>query len=113
MIADDTQLHQVLLNLCVNARDVMPDGGTLWFESDSVDIEDGFGTDDEDFKPGSYFVWRVRDNGMGMTPNVLKRIFDSFFKTKDFQKGTGLGLSILMGVGQRAWWFGARRIYRR
>jgi len=98
ILGDDTQLHQVLLNLCVNARDAMPDGGTLHMESDFVQLGEDFVSANQDFKPGSYVVWRIRDTGTGIPEDVLNHIFDPFFTTKDQDKGTGLGLSILMGI---------------
>lgn len=94
---DTTQLHQVLLNLCVNARDAMPDGGTLTIEARMVEIDQLAGAVPE-AKPGTYVVFRVSDTGMGIRPEVMERIFDPFFTTKTADQGTGLGLSTVVGI---------------
>jgi PAS domain S-box-containing protein len=93
-----TQLHQVLLNLCVNARDAMPAGGTL-----SVVAQNQRLTREElrgrpDSKPGPYVVITVADTGTGIAPEVLDRIFEPFFTTKEPGKGTGLGLATVQGI---------------
>ena len=95
---DATQLHQVLLNLCVNARDAMPNGGMLNLEAAEVDIDATFASSVREAKPGRYVLWRVTDNGTGIPPEVLDRVFDPFFTTKDPGKGTGLGLSTVLGI---------------
>jgi signal transduction histidine kinase/ActR/RegA family two-component response regulator len=95
--ADKSQLHQVLLNLCVNARDAMPDGGTLTLStgitpgSDLMEIFSGVTAE-------NYACIRVRDTGIGMTREVKSHIFEPFFSTKERGKGTGLGLSVVYGV---------------
>jgi len=98
VIGDATQLHQVLLNLCVNARDAMPNGGQLIMTAENVTIN----AHDEDFNSdvdaGVYVVLRVEDSGTGILPDVLDRIFDPFFTTKGVGHGTGLGLSTSMGI---------------
>lgn len=95
--ADPSQIHQVLLNLCVNARDAMPDGGTLSLITAVI-----AGTDLTEMFSGvtaeSYACVRVRDTGMGMTRQVKSHIFEPFFSTKERGKGTGLGLSVVYGV---------------
>ena len=95
---DATQLHQVLLNLCVNARDAMPHGGKLVLEAQRVEVDAAFATSAPDARPGEYVVLRVTDNGMGIEPEILDRIFDPFFSTKGTEKGTGLGLSTCIGI---------------
>jgi two-component system cell cycle sensor histidine kinase/response regulator CckA len=95
--ADKSQLHQVLLNLCVNARDAMPDGGTLNLVTSIIP-----GTDLTEMFSGvtadSYACVRVRDTGIGMSRQVKSHIFEPFFTTKERSKGTGLGLSVVYGV---------------
>jgi len=98
VLGDATQLHQVLLNLCVNARDAMPHGGTLTLEAESREVDAVYASSVPDAKPGKYVVLRVRDTGTGISPETLDRIFDPFFTTKDPDKGTGLGLSTVMGI---------------
>jgi signal transduction histidine kinase/ActR/RegA family two-component response regulator len=96
--ADPTQLHQVLLNLCVNARDAMPNGGTLTMAADNVTFDATYAGMVADAKPGDYVRLCVRDTGTGMTPEIIARIFEPFFTTKDLTKGTGLGLSTTLGI---------------
>jgi PAS domain S-box-containing protein len=98
IIGDSTQIHQVLLNLCVNARDAMPNGGTLQLHAVNVDLDANFASMVADAAPGPYVLLEVRDNGTGIRPEVLERIFDPFFTTKGVGKGTGLGLSTVMGI---------------
>ncbi len=93
-----TQLHQVLLNLCVNARDAMPDGGTLTLAGSNVQLDDTCSALSPEAKPGSYVVLTVTDTGAGMTPSVKARLFEAFFTTKPPGKGTGLGLSTISGI---------------
>ena len=95
---DATQLHQVLLNLCVNARDAMPNGGTLTLEADHLDVDAAYASSLPDAKPGAHVKLTVRDSGTGIPPEILDRIFDPFFTTKGANKGTGLGLSTVMGI---------------
>ena len=97
--ADQTQLHQVLLNLCVNARDAMPKGGTIGIEVKTIASE----TLIQQFpkaEKGRYISVRVSDTGVGMDEATKSRIFDPFFTTKEKGKGTGLGLSVVYGVIQ-------------
>lgn len=94
---DATQLHQVLLNLCVNARDAMSRGGTLTLEVDTREIDATYASA-ASARPGRYVVWRVTDTGTGMPSEILERIFDPFFTTKGPDKGTGLGLSTVLGI---------------
>ncbi len=92
MNADPTQIHQVLMNLCLNARDAMPHGGHLIIEASDVDIDENYAEMTGGRKPGRYVVITVKDTGSGIPPAILPRIFDPFFTTKDPGKGTGLGL---------------------
>jgi PAS domain S-box-containing protein len=95
---DVTQLHQVLMNLCVNARDAMPDGGTLTLAAENVVVDELYAGMSPGAKPGPYVVWLVADTGTGIPPENLDRIFDPFFTTKEPGKGTGLGLSTVLGI---------------
>ena len=98
VIGDATQLHQVLLNLCVNARDAMPNGGQLIMAAENVTLDAHDADVNSDADAGVYVVLRVKDSGTGILPDVLDRIFDPFFTTKGVGHGTGLGLSTSMGI---------------
>ncbi|MCB0297307.1 MAG: hybrid sensor histidine kinase/response regulator, partial [Calditrichaeota bacterium] len=89
---DATQLHQVLLNLCVNARDAMPGGGTLRIVADNIVIDEEFARRYLDARVGNYVLVKVIDSGVGIPPNIINKIFEPFFTTKAPGKGTGLGL---------------------
>jgi two-component system cell cycle sensor histidine kinase/response regulator CckA len=96
-IADQGPVHQALLNLCVNARDAMPSGGTLTIETELVHglfLRDQF----PEAHDHLYALLRVSDTGTGMPPDVLSRMFEPFFTTKEIGKGTGLGLAVVYGV---------------
>ncbi len=95
---DATQLHQLLINLCVNARDAMPKGGTLSLSATNLFIDENFARMNLDATVGSYILITVSDTGMGIPPTVIDRIFEPFFTTKEQGKGTGLGLSTVMGI---------------
>ncbi|MBL8183749.1 MAG: PAS domain S-box protein [Blastocatellia bacterium] len=96
--ADPTQLHQVLMNLCINARDAMPSGGSLTLSAMNVTIDENYSRMNIDAEPGRYVLVTVNDTGGGMTNDVQKRIFDPFFTTKEIGKGTGLGLSTAITI---------------
>ncbi|MBW4570060.1 MAG: response regulator [Tolypothrix carrinoi HA7290-LM1] len=95
---DATQLHQVLMNLCVNARDAMPNGGILTISAENFIVDEHYAKMHLDAKIGSYIVVIVADTGIGITHEVLDRIFEPFFTTKELGKGTGLGLSTVLGI---------------
>lgn len=95
---DATQLHQVLMNLCVNARDAMPQGGTLHIEAENVEIDEHYARMNVELKPGRYVCISVIDNGAGIPEGNLSKIFDPFFTTKEHGHGTGLGLSTVAGI---------------
>lgn len=96
--ADATQLHQVLMNLCVNARDAMPRGGTLTILVDNMYIDEAYARRHIDAKVGDYVVIAVADTGTGIPSDMINHIFDPFFTTKEVGKGTGLGLSAVLGI---------------
>ena len=93
VLADPTQIDQVIMNLAVNARDAMPDGGTLTVRAKNVTLDETYIRMQIDAVPGPYVQIEVADTGQGMPPGVRDRIFEPFFTTKDVTKGTGLGLS--------------------
>lgn len=95
---DTTQLHQVLINLVVNARDAMPNGGILRIAAENLVIGEHSAQINIDAKVGSYVAIVVTDTGMGMSLEVQQRIFEPFFTTKEVGKGTGLGLSTALGI---------------
>ncbi|GAB4368925.1 MAG: response regulator [Elainellaceae cyanobacterium] len=96
--ADATQLHQVFMNLCVNARDALPQGGILTLSAENVVVDEAYARMNLEAHTGSYVVVTVSDTGTGIAPEVLDRIFDPFFTTKEPGKGTGLGLSTALGI---------------
>ena len=98
VVGDPTQLHQVLLNLCVNARDAMPDGGTLTLSAQNLTLDAHYAGLDPEARPGPYVLIQVEDTGTGMPPEILDKIFDPFFTTKEVGKGTGLGLSTSLAI---------------
>lgn len=95
---DPTQLHQVLLNLSVNARDAMRDGGHLSVAAENFPVDDHYASMTAGAKTGPYVLFQVSDTGSGMPRATIDKIFDPFFTTKELGKGTGLGLSTVMGI---------------
>lgn len=98
VVGDQTQLHQLVLNLAVNARDAMPNGGELTFTVQNVLLEEGNPILPATAQPGPYIALEVKDTGMGIPETIVDRIFDPFFTTKPLGKGTGLGLSSAVGI---------------
>ena len=99
---DVSQLENALLNLVINARDAMPDGGELLIETANVYLDGNDITTLEPVKAGDYLMLAVSDNGTGMTPSVRAKAFDPFFTTKPIGQGTGLGLSMIYGFAQQS-----------
>ncbi|WP_141608863.1 ATP-binding protein [Litorilinea aerophila] len=95
---DPAQIHQILSNLCLNARDAIVGDGRIVIETSNVVIDDAYCRWHPDAVPGEYVLLMVADNGMGMTPDILSRIFEPFFTTKEIGKGTGLGLATVYGI---------------
>ncbi len=99
--ADPGQVENVLLNLVINARDAMPNGGSLVIETANVVLEDDRGTH-VNAAPGDYSVLTITDTGTGIPPEVLKHVFEPFFTTKDVGEGSGLGLSMVYGFSKQS-----------
>jgi two-component system cell cycle sensor histidine kinase/response regulator CckA len=95
---DPAQIEQVILNLAINARDAMPDGGTFQLETSPHEAQTGSVVEWDGLQPGAYVALIVSDTGHGMTPEVQTRAFEPFFTTKDVGRGTGLGLSTVYGI---------------
>jgi len=98
ILGDATQLQQVLLNLCVNARDAMRDGGTLTLAAENIELDTAAANALTAAKPGCFVAWKITDTGTGIPSELLERIFEPFFSTKGPEKGTGLGLSTVSGI---------------
>jgi PAS domain S-box-containing protein len=98
VMGDPTQLHQVLMNLCVNARDAMPDGGRLTLAVENTVLDEVYAGMNPDSKPGPYVMIVVADTGTGIPPGIRDKIFEPFFTTKELGHGTGLGLSTVAAI---------------
>ena len=98
IMGDPTQVHQILLNLCVNARDAMPNGGSLSVAVENCVMDEQYSAMNILAKPGRYVMISVTDTGTGIPAPLLDKIFEPFFTTKDLNKGTGLGLSTVMAI---------------
>ena len=98
VFGDATQLHQALMNLCVNARDAMPEGGVLTLEASNIVLSEAAAGKIPGAQPGSYACLRVTDTGTGIPPEIEAKIFEPFFTTKGVGKGTGLGLSTVLAI---------------
>lgn len=96
--SDPTQIHQVLLNLSVNARDAMPDGGLMTIGAENFEVDEHYASMTPGAQAGPHVMLRVSDTGAGMTRAVIDKIFDPFFTTKEIGKGTGLGLFAVLGI---------------
>lgn len=101
-VGDANQLENAILNLAINARDAMPDGGQLTIETRAVELDGAYVSARPDIKPGRYVVIAVTDTGVGMAPEVLEKVFDPFFTTKPIGQGTGLGLSMVYGFAHQS-----------
>ncbi len=101
ILCDPNQLESALLNLAINARDAMPEGGQLTIETANTVVEQAFAIQ-HDMLPGPYVTISVADTGVGMTPEVVARAFDPFFTTKPLGEGTGLGLSMIYGFAKQS-----------
>ena len=96
--ADATQMHQVLMNLCVNARDAMPEGGSISIKAENAFVDENYARMHLEAKPGRFVMISVSDTGPGMSAEIQSRIFEPFFTTKEMTKGTGLGLSTALTI---------------
>jgi two-component system cell cycle sensor histidine kinase/response regulator CckA len=101
-LADPAQLHNALLNLSINARDAMPDGGHLTIETSNLAIDADMAKERSEVQPGQYVRVSVSDTGMGMSPEIRDRVLEPFFTTKELGKGTGLGLSMVHGFAKQS-----------
>lgn len=98
VLGDSTQLHQVVLNLSLNARDAMPEGGQLSLSASNVEIDAHFAAMNSEARPGAHVLVTVSDTGTGMPPEILEKVFEPFFTTKKMGEGTGLGLSTSVSI---------------
>lgn len=98
MTGEPTQLHQVLMNLCVNARDAMPEGGRLTISAENHPLDTQYVAMNPEARVGPYLLLQVEDTGIGMSSDTMEKVFDPFFTTKEIGKGTGLGLSTTLAI---------------
>jgi PAS domain S-box-containing protein len=101
-LADSGQVENSLLNLAINARDAMPEGGKLTIETSNERLDDDYASSNAEVAPGDYVMMAVTDTGTGMPEDVLAHVFEPFFTTKDVGKGTGLGLSMIYGFAKQS-----------
>lgn len=102
VMADRNEIERIIMNLAINARDAMPDGGTLTISTRNLTVDEAYAQTRVDLEPGEYVELDVCDTGEGMPPEIIRRAFEPFFSTKDVGKGTGLGLATVYGIVQRA-----------
>jgi two-component system cell cycle sensor histidine kinase/response regulator CckA len=102
IVADSHDVEQIVLNLVLNARDALPEGGTIQVDVERTRIDAGNAPKDVAAEPGDYVRLRVRDDGIGMTPDVQQHLFEPFFTTKEVGQGTGLGLAFVHGIARQA-----------
>jgi len=98
VLVDPTNIHQILMNLCLNARDAMLQGGTLWIKAENYLVDENFTRMELSAKVGPYVLITIQDTGIGIPAPILERIFEPFFTTKELGNGTGLGLSTVIGI---------------